>query len=385
MEKKTIEIKCFEIEQPIGNFYVGAIDSADLINISYADIRRIETPKLDTYLGIQRRLSAKRVEELERFVRFPDATFPTGIVLCISSEHAAFDERRSILKIRNDRYVAKIIDGQHRIASLERLRHENFQLPVTVFIDMDIEQQAIVFTTINLAQTKISRSLLYDLYEHAKSRSPQKTAHNIVRLLNFKEGSPLEHRIKILGIARIKSKEKPTLTQAIVVETLLILMCGSVEQANFDRDLMKAGKKINQKIDNEEMPIFRRFFLQDKDAEITLIIWNFLAAAKRKWQEAWDEPGGKSILISRNGFRAIMRFHTLIYNSIGRGVPTENEYFINLNRMNFRSTNFRRKIYFKGKEGENKLYADLVTAFNASMTPSNSPSFFSTDTIPSTS
>lgn len=383
MEKK-IEIKCFEIEQPIGNFYVGAIDSIDLADISYSDIRRIETPELDTYLGIQRRLSLKRVDELARFAQLPDATFPTGIVLCISSEHVTFDQRKSILKVDDDRRVAKIIDGQHRIASLERLGKKRFQIPVTIFIDMDIEQQAIVFTTINLAQTKISRSLIYDLYELARTRSPHKTAHNIVRVMNSKAESPLEHRIKILGIARRSPKEKPKLTQAIIVETLLVLMCGSLEKANQIRDQLKTGKKIDQFFGNEEPPIFFRLFSQEKDAEITLIIWNFLSAAKKEWQEAWDEPGDKGILISRNGFRAIMRLHSLMYKSLGKTIPSESDYFVTLNRMNFKTSNFRRRIYFKGKDGEEKLYADLAAAFEASKIQYDSPPSFSSDRVPST-
>ena len=80
--------------------------------------------------------------------------------------------------------VARIINGQHRIAGLKSLRSRGFYVNVTRYIvDMDISDQANVFSTINLAQTKVSRSLVYDLYAYAKARSPQKTCHDISRLI----------------------------------------------------------------------------------------------------------------------------------------------------------------------------------------------------------
>src|SRR5262249_33597611 len=133
--------------------------------------------KLDNYLGIQRRLSKNRVAELERYIDLPDSTFPTSIVLCLSSNDVNL-KRGEILEIRDVEDVAKVIDGQHRIASLARYEG-TFDVPVSIFIDMDIEEQASLFTSINLAQTPVSKSLLYDLYEYSKIRSPQKTAHNI--------------------------------------------------------------------------------------------------------------------------------------------------------------------------------------------------------------
>lgn len=83
--KNFIEIPCIEIEQPIGTFYIGAINYDDLINISIVESRHLD-PDLDDYLGVQRELSKKRVEELQQYVNAIDATFPTGIILAIMSE-----------------------------------------------------------------------------------------------------------------------------------------------------------------------------------------------------------------------------------------------------------------------------------------------------------
>ncbi len=197
--KNSICINCLEIEQPIGKFYIGVMDAKDLFSISYADVRRISKRDVEQYLGIQRPLSPKRVKEISNYVNTVDATFPTGVILSIESEYVKkYDEVAKQMYIDNKPEVAKIIDGQHRIAGLENFTRDNFQINVVIFIDMDIEDQAMVFATINLAQTKVNKSLVYDLYEYTHHRSPTKTCHNIARLLNSKKDSPLFGELKYL-------------------------------------------------------------------------------------------------------------------------------------------------------------------------------------------
>lgn len=213
-----IEFKCIEVEQPIGKFYLGVIDARDLIEISYADVRRIEQRDIERIVGIQRPLSYSRVNEIKEYVHTIDASFPTSIILSIPSKYSEFSGRKGIMKIRKRPEVVKIIDGQHRIAGLEDFQGK-FELNVTIFVDMDMEDQAMVFATINLKQTKVSKSLAYDLYEFAANRSPQKTCHIIAKLLNSQKGSPFKDKIKILG--RATGKRYETLTQATFGDYIL--------------------------------------------------------------------------------------------------------------------------------------------------------------------
>lgn len=80
-----IQIPCIELEQPIGKFYIGAIDCHQLVRISFADRRRIEKGERDIEIisGIQRPLATKRVTELRKYVNSIDASFPTGIILAV--------------------------------------------------------------------------------------------------------------------------------------------------------------------------------------------------------------------------------------------------------------------------------------------------------------
>jgi DGQHR domain-containing protein len=237
MTPSEITFHCIKVTQPIGTFYIGAIDAHDLHDIAFSDVRRIENRDVEKYLGIQRELSEPRVKELRQYVRTVDATFPTSVIIAVASEHASFNEDENTMTIRRDAKVAHVIDGQHRIAGLGSNGYGTFQLNVTVFVDMELEDQAMVFATINLKQTKVSKSLAYDLYEFTSSRSPQKTAHNIAKLLNTRTGSPFFNKIKILGVATGKVEE--SLTQATFVDKVISYISRNALE---DRDLIKRGK-----------------------------------------------------------------------------------------------------------------------------------------------
>lgn len=359
MQNQYITLKCLEIVQPIGTFYIGVIDSKSLEKISYADVRRISDRDVERYLGIQRPLSPKRVDEIKNYVNTVDATFPTGVILAIDSEDVKYDGDNGIMEISDRADVAKIIDGQHRIAGLEDYGKDNFQINVIIFLDMDLEDQAMVFATINLAQTKVSKSLAIDLYEYTKSRSPTKTCHNIARLLNYKEGSPLFNRIKILGTAT--SPYQP-LTQATFVEALIRMISGTMQDALLDRDSIKRGNKLQRAERHDNKLVFRNMFIDEKDAEIAKIVWNYFKAIEDKWPEAWaglDVRG--NVLPKTNGFRALMRFLPLIYVWLGGPdtIPTTTQFLNIFLENSLKDEDFNTEQYPPGTSGETKLFNDL--------------------------
>jgi len=364
-EAGSIEIKCLQVRQPIGEFYLATMQWQDILRISWADVRRIGDRDVEDYMGIQRELDPSRVAELRRYVRTIDATFPTGIILAVSSEDVIFyDEETGIMAMRDDEKVAKIIDGQHRIAGLESLEDTDvrFDLNVTLFVDMDIEDQAMVFATINLAQTRVRKSLAYDLYEYTRSRSPQKTAHNIAKLMTSKDGSPLRDRIKILGTA---TKKYQTLTQAAFVESLVPLISGTLEQALKDRDLIKRGKPIPRCEDvGGDRVVFRDMFEEKSDARIARVVWNYFCAVRDRWPEAWDDvkPGG-SMLPRTNGFRAFMRFLPIAYMHAGGppSIPSAERFLALFRGVRLAGEDFNTDRYKPGSTGERALLDDLVS------------------------
>jgi DGQHR domain-containing protein len=359
---------CIRARQPVGDLYIASIPFKILIKISYFDVRRVLTEERDVerYLGIQRPLDPRRADELGRYVNYADASFPTSIILAIEEEYASYDNDKGQMTLRNQREedakpsiaisrVARVLDGQHRIAGLERFSGNTFDLTVTIFIGADISDQAQLFATVNLEQTKVNKSLVYDLFELAKARSPQKSCHNIAVALDQELTGPLYRRIKRLGIAS-EGRELATITQATFVEMLLRYI--SIDPKG-DRDLILRGRRIPKASDGDvyEFP-FRNMFIDGRDVEIGMVVSNYFEAVRQRWPEAWDYRGQGRILNRTNGFRALMRFLRHSYLEVGKpgDVPTVGKFLDNsLRNVIAKDSDFTIENFPPGSAGESRL------------------------------
>jgi DGQHR domain-containing protein len=326
----------------------------DLLRVSWADVRRIEGERreVETYLGIERPLNPKRVAELKQYVRTVDASFPSSIILAVESANTSYDKEAGTISLYDGENVAKILDGQHRIAGLEGYSNGDFELPVTIFVDMDIENQALLFATINLEQTKVNKSLAYDLYDYARQRSPQKTAHNIVRLLDSRNGSPFKGKIKILGTAGDPGE---TLSQALFIDSLLPMISDNPME---DRDLLKRGKKLTKATpDKEQYLIFRNMFIDERDAEIARVLWNYFGAVEDRWGEYWREVRAGYVLNRTTGFRGLMSFLRFAYLHLAKpgGVPSREQFNQVFARIRLDGSNITPDQFPPGTAGQVKL------------------------------
>lgn len=369
VNKQYIDIKCLKAKQPIGTMYVGIIDSEDLEKITYADVRRLSTDsenrEVEDYIGIQRKLDPKRAKnEIGKYVNLVDATFPNSIILAIKSENAEYLEDEGILRLEYKDDIAKVLDGQHRIAGIEYYKEKRgtFELIVTIYVDMELEDQAIVFATINKEQKNVSGSLVTDLFAFAESRSPQKTGHNIARALNGKEGSPFFDKIKILGVA---NSQNETITQSTFVDSLLKYI---TKDKQLDRDFYRRNKdKKNAKLDlvkgSERDRLFlRNMFIEDAtDIKIAQLLWNYFWAVQNKWPNAWNFAANNNILNKSTGFIALMRFLKPLYLSFNRPdeVISKEEFKDIFDNIRLLESDFNRENYVPGGIGQSKLYNDL--------------------------
>ncbi len=359
-----IIVKCVSVEQPIGEFYVGSIDSNDLLAIAYADVIEIQRGKddLDKYIGIQRDLSTNRVNEIKRYVTMVDATFPTSIILAIPSKHIELDKNKNELRVTKADKVAKIIDGQHRIAGLKDYNGDAFQLNVTIFVDIDLEDQAIIFSTVNLKQTKVNKSIAYSLYEYASTASPQKTCHDIAKILNAADDSPFKDHIKILGKATGKSEE--SITQAVFVESLMKYI---TKDPMSDRDIIKRSKKRSRLqrpkgLDCDRF-IFRNLFIDDRDEDIAKIIYNYFKVVQEKWPNSWNNVVPGLILNKTTGFVALMKFLKPCYINLSEDgeVISKKKFTALFEGINLEEDDFSTDIYVPGATGENDLYKEFCS------------------------
>ncbi|RTM12005.1 MAG: DGQHR domain-containing protein [Bradyrhizobiaceae bacterium] len=380
---RSISFPVIKITQPIGEFYVGAIAAKDLVEIAYFDIRQLNLQgNIDTYLGIQRRLNETRIREISQYVNTIDATFPTAVILAVEEKCASLRELKLAAPARASesfyeltlqnfpgelddsntvlfRDIARVIDGQHRIAGLMNLTgNQAFEINVAIFVGADIADQAAIFSTVNLAQTKVNRSLVYDLFEYSKTRSPEKTCHDVAVLLDRAAESPFYEKIKRLGVAT-EGRFGETISQATFVKSLLRYIS---ENPIIDRDLGKRRGKWSQQNFDRNRLIFREFFVTEKDESIALNVWNYFAAAGKKWPGAWSSAEMGLILNKTNGFLALMRFLRPVYlhlNGLGK-VISEQQFLSVFDRINLRDGDFNRQKYLPGTSGETSLYKDLL-------------------------
>jgi DGQHR domain-containing protein len=382
-DPREITIPVLRIEQPIGEIYVGSISAKQLYDIAHFDVRKIVSEGgLDQYLGIQRELSSQRVKTISQYVKGLDASFPTSIVLALDESSVTLlspcpeapefyrmkisnygsDEEGKSVQVSMFRSIARVIDGQHRIAGLEGYEGPPFELNVSIFVGADIADQAAVFSAVNLTQTKVSRSLAYDLYELSQSRSPERTAHNVTVALDRIDVSPLKRRIKRLG-KTTPGRINETLSQAVVVNSILDYICGTQERVLIDRQIgRKSGRWPTPTPEEQKKLIFRAMFVQERDTDIANSILNYFIAIRKRWEEAWDVLTPGLMLNRTNGFMGLMRFLRPLYNGVCNPgeVLTIDQAFEVFNRIRLEREDFNIETFVPGTSGATRLYHALM-------------------------
>lgn len=363
----TLSFECLKATQPIGDIFLAKIPYSDLIRITHFDVRRVlqEERDVERYLGIQRPLIPTKVAQLESYVNYYDASFPTAIIVAVEEQFTHYDETERkiyLSNVANDetsptipiRKIARVLDGQHRIAGLSGFSGDDFDLPVTIFVGADIADQAHVFATVNLEQQKVNKSLTYDLYSLAKSRSPQKTCHNVAVVLDKDPNSPFHKRIKRLGIATEGRYFEP-ISQATFVESLMTYISSNPKK---DRDDILKGKALHS-IEGEEIYKFpfRNMFIQDNDLKIVSVIFDYYSAIKERWPEAWQSREKGHILNRTNGFRAFMRAYGHIHKLHGTpsGIVPRHFFDAFLAEVKLDDKDFNTEVFPPGTTGESEL------------------------------
>jgi len=390
--ERNISFTAIRVKQPMGDLLICNIDARTMVDISYSDVRRMEERDVEKYLGVQRPLDQSRVKEIKSYLMSPDASFPTGVVLAVDQKCAEFDPNTNTLHLKDflpdaDQAgehepiplgkVAKILDGQHRIAAFtiheknadkylfdETLSEINFEFNAVIFVGLDIDEQANIFATVNLAQTKVNKSLVYDLEGLSKSRSPFKTCHKIAVTLDSVDPiSPLYERIKRLGVKTKGREYSEPLTQAVFVEALMRLISPDPFS---DRILYLKGKEPS-KVEGNDLKKFplRNMFIEKKDQEIALIIYNYFSCIKELWPKAWEEKDKIGNILPRsNAFRAFMRFLKLGYPELVSGnygkVPSVDEFKTLFKNLAVSDEDFTSGHFKPGSGGESAFFKLLT-------------------------
>lgn len=282
-----------KFEQPAGTFYLTVLTADEIGSIYTVDKRSDGT-------GHQRDESKSRRKEIALYCEDPDAAFPTPIILAIDSENISLTD--GLLTIEDKENIASVLDGQHRISGiLQSNCPEKFELPVVIVIDATEEEKAYIFSIINSKQTRVSPSLIFDLFNVSTVRSPQKTCHEIARSLNSDPKSPFFQRLKMLGKG---GGHLASISQGSFIKSLMLLITKYP-------DRYAIGSKNNQDLQPENLP-FNKYYLEGHDDVIRTILLNLFSAVENVFPVEWSDPS-RFILSKAIGYGAILDIYPMIH------------------------------------------------------------------------
>lgn len=377
-----VEIAVSKVSQPIGEFYVGRIESRQLRAISYVEIRAFLEGTQKKIAGIQRERNEGRINEIKRYVDLEYATFPTSVIIsvppdCVELEPYCKDDDKMTATVFNmtlkpfgkrgdedyvplDR-IAFIIDGQHRVAGLEGLREgKNFDVNVSIFIGASDADKAEIFARVNQAQTKVNPSLVVDLASYYDERGPIKFAHEIILAMNHDENGPFYDKVKRLGKAETGKGFVQTLAQATVVEPVVDYITPDPEG---DRNKRYKGIFSSKRPQNSwQRHIFQPFYDDDNDGAVFLCLTNYFNAVKARWPRSWDNAPVGSILNRTTGYLALMKFLRHVYLSeCGKGeILTEGACVEIFRTIKIPDHELTRDHFLPGSSGVSALYKRLM-------------------------
>ena len=297
----TIKIDVLEVNQNIGNIYVGKINAHELYKLAKADIRRIVEGQ--GYEGIQRPLVKARIEAVKKYLSTSFATFPNSIILNLDSDHIESSDATSIT-IKCSEKVFSIIDGQHRLAGFEK--PTCFEVIISIFIDLDISNQAMIFKTINSEQQKVDPSLKIDLENFNKVDTPEKVTSRIAYAFNIDPESPWYQSIKLTGnkdsnseMGIISQKAFNTPIFRYIYDPQYYYTVVDMLSANSNDRKILLGKKELRKAKH----ILWDFYINTQEMFLYKILFNYFKVFKNIFSEEW----GKSLITKTTGYNAMMK------------------------------------------------------------------------------
>lgn len=313
-----IKVNAIQIHQDDKDFYLFKMKAGDLLSIAFVNPREI-----DRESGIQRTLKEARAKEIAEYIDSEGALLPNSIIINLQSKFIKIG--KDSLEIKSEKGSTFVIDGQHRLKAFDYSKQNDFELPVSAFVDLSVAEIAEIFVKINYYQKPVNKSLVYDLLGISKKLFPDYVeAHEITKTLNLTIGSPWFNQIKMLGIGK-----------------------GIITQATFITSL-------------EENKILKNVLGKFKIDEKIKILSNYFEAIKQLFPQQWGHRG--SIVSKSVGIHAFVKifpnvFSNVVKNSGGFRVDAIIKYIAPIQKIQFDSEEISS---LGGKKGVSTLAAKLT-------------------------
>lgn len=309
---EELKIQMFYLNQ--GNSY-NMFVSKMTIGASYSLLRRIPRD-YDNPEGIQRALKDKKVSSITAAALSDKEKYssPNAVVVTLKGNECKFarivsdpnnsqiayyiidlndyydfvrdaqvDEDNYLLN-EGEVFLGTLIDGHHRTAGLLEAHKINFEVPVTIYIDIPHKDTARVFSGINENQEKPSpvHTLAMQAIAGTLARNVER-ANQLMNKLNAQDGSILKDRIKAIDGKRPKNLPKHYITSSTFVKLL-------------DKYVMDLVVGLNSD-------------------EQTRILNNYFKAWSNVFPEAWQDTSDH-VLVKSMGFQIMIRLFERIYEAV---------------------------------------------------------------------
>ncbi len=202
--------------------------------------------------AFQRPVIRKKIRELIQYYKecqeAQNLPAIPGAVIMIAESRLSFSPlgksaNLGMLQIPEEPGILRCLDGQHRLLALSAKTEKDpeIDVPAVLFDTLDPRQTVELFVTINAKHTRLNPSHLISLAgRRLYADSHQALAHDIIRMLNEEESSPLKGEIKILGVG------KGRVSQASLADEMVELFA-TVEKiggADRSKELQQNGKRF---------------------------------------------------------------------------------------------------------------------------------------------
>ena len=334
-------IPYLSVTQPIGTFYI-CVMKASLLLSAVEILRRDLTP--EGRERVQREYNEEQGTKIADFAVSDDATFPTALIVNVYSRCMRLNEQDRTITLgrstTNDVvddengweqltdtepfFVGEVVDGQHRLLGIKQAIKRypdlaDMEMPVVLMVDLDPENKAYVFLTINSTQRKVNSSLIVDLFGLRKDRSPMKTCHEIAKIFYEWEGGPFVRGLKMLGK---KTAGTEMLSQGSFSKYVLGLISTTPK---LDEERLEKGEPL---FENRRCPL-RPYFAANQDPLIARILHEYFRAVKTTFSVEWDLEPEKHLLRKTVGFSALTKAFVAIWDAEKMTDPIKAyEYFL---------------------------------------------------------
>lgn len=268
----------------------------------------------------QRILDKARVKDIAKYLSEEDSILPNNIILAAREDTDVQFKNDSTLSVEWEPGTVQepfnIIDGQHRVEGLKLIatehpeEYQDFQVAVTVLVDLPFYVQAELFSVINGRQKPVSRSRIYDLLGYMPIKDPntrlqaylgemavQRFCHYAVKVLNTSSKSPWRGRVKMRGTGQ------GVITQAALIDHLAVYLVPKKDRANL-----------------RSLPVLYSYFKTSDMVGLSRLLVMYFVGISLAWPDLWktDDALSKCLFGKTNGVAVMFSvLHDLIVDSGG--------------------------------------------------------------------